>query len=389
MRLEIRGAWLWDGRRHIAGPARVVVGNGRVERVGGAPADGAQALEFEGATVLPGLVDMHTHLGIDHAAGDIRAQMAHPPVRHILAGARSLQEDLHAGVTTAKLNGDRDFYDVQMREAVREGRAQGPRLLVAGKGIKASRCTGGVAATCVADGPEAVRRGAEENLRAGADWVKLFASGSVLGDRAAVLQPFYGLPELRAAVEAAHAAGKRVAVHCFGGPAADACLEAGVDQIEHGWLLSDRQLEALARSGTWLCPTVAVVADEAGILAHVPAGPARDDARRRVDEVLGVARRALCSGARLVAGTDGLHGRLADELACLQELGGAPEALLRMATGNAGEALGLPDEVGLLRPGGPADLAVVRGNALADVRCLRDVLMVVQGGRVVRGPTPG
>jgi imidazolonepropionase-like amidohydrolase len=229
----------------------------------------------------------------------------------------------------------------------------------------------------------------DDNLRAGADWIKLFASGSVLGERAAVLRPCYGLPELSTAVERAHAAGKRVAVHCFGGEAADACIAAGVDQIEHGWLLSERQLDAVARRNAWLCPTVAVVADPEGVLAHVPAGPARDEAKRRVDEVLAVARRALRCGARLVAGTDAMHGRLADELVCLQDLGGRPEELLRMATGNAGEALGLPDEVGLLREGGPADLLVVRGNALADVRCLRDVLMVVQGGQVVRPPAHG
>ncbi|MFB3816879.1 MAG: amidohydrolase family protein [Candidatus Methylomirabilales bacterium] len=387
MRLEIRGAWLWDGRRPLRDrPARVVIEGGRVGRLGGGPADGAETYEFGDATILPGLVDMHTHLGINHETGDIRAQMADPPVRHILAGAHSLRQDLRAGVTTAKLNGDRDFFDLQMREAIREGRAEGPRLLVAGKGIKSSRCTGGVVATCLADGPEAVGRCVEENLRAGADWIKLFASGSVLGERGAVLRPFYRPPELSVAVEKAHAAGRRVAVHCFGGEAADACLAAGVDQIEHGWLLSDRQLEAAARRGTWLCPTVAVVADPGGVLAHVPAGPARDEAKRRVDEVLEVARRALRSGARLVAGTDAMHGRLADELLRLQDLGAAPEDLLRMATGSAGEALGLPDEVGTLREGGPADLLVVRGNALADVRCLRDVLLVVQDGRIVRGP---
>lgn len=388
MRLEIRGAWLWDGRRPLADcAARVVLADGRVARMGGGPAEAAETYEFGEATILPGLVDMHTHLGINHEAGDIRAQMGDPPVRHILAGARSLRQDLRSGVTTAKLNGDRDFYDLQMREAIRDGRAEGPRLLVSGKGIKSSRCTGGVVATCLADGPEAVGRCVDENLRAGADWIKLFASGSVLGERAAVLRPFYGLPELSVAVEKAHAAGKRVAVHCFGGEAADAGIAAGVDQVEHGWLLSDRQLEAVARRGTWLCPTVAVVADPGGVLAHVPAGPAHNAAKRRVDEVLEVAQRALRSGARLVAGTDAMHGRLADELVCLQDLGGAPHELLRMATGNAGEALGLPGEVGLLREGGPADLLVVRGNALADVRCLRDVLMVVQAGRIVRGPT--
>jgi imidazolonepropionase-like amidohydrolase len=353
--------------------------------VGGGAADAAPAevLDFGDATILPGLIDMHTHLGIDHQTGDIRAQMRDPAVRHILAGARSLRRDLHSGVTTAKLNGDREFFDIQMRDAIRLGVAEGPRLHVSGRGIKSSRCTGGVVATAILDDPEAIRCAVDENLAAGADWIKLFSSGNVFGPLEEVLQPFYGVPQLAAASRPAHAAGKCMSSHCFGGEAADACLASGVDVIDHGWLLTERQQEAMASRGIWLCPTVGVLVHPDGVLAHLPADR-RDAARRRIDEVLEVTRAALQIGVPLLSGTDAMHGGLPDELALLQELGGRPEALLAAATGNAARALGLPGEVGALCAGALADLVVVRGNALEDVRRLAEVLLVVQSGQVVR-----
>jgi imidazolonepropionase-like amidohydrolase len=297
---------------------------------------------------------------------------------------QSLCADLESGVTTAKLNGDREFYDIQVRDAIRDGVARGPRLLVSGRGVKSSRCTGGVVATCIVDDIEAIGRCVDENLAAGADWIKLFSSGSVLGALADVLQPFYGFAQLSAAAAKARAAGKRMSSHCFGGEAADACIAAGVDVIDHGWLLSDWQLEAMGKSGTWLCPTVGVLTHPEGALGHVPPGPAREEATRRIDEVCDVARKALRIGVPLLVGTDAMHGGLAYELKTLQDLGGAASILLRAATANAAQALGLAGEIGTVHEGAAADLVAVRGNALTDVRCLADVLLVVQAGRIVK-----
>jgi imidazolonepropionase-like amidohydrolase len=384
----IKARHLWDGGAGCSGAVAVSLDGDRIRRVE-READavlqaGDEVLDFGDATILPGLIDMHTHLGINHQAGDITAQMNDPPVTHILAGVRSLQADLNAGVTTAKLNGDRDFYDIQMREAVREGIIGGPRLVASGRGIKSSRCTGGVVATCIVDDVDAIGRCIDENLAAGADWVKLFSSGRVFGALADVLQPSYGFTQLSAAASRAHAAGKRMSSHCFGGEAADACLKAGVDVLDHGWLLSEWQLEVMAKSGVWLCPTVGVLTRPEGVLGHVAPGPARDEARRRIDAVCEVVGRAVRSAVPLLIGTDAMHGGLAYELKALQDLGGAPSVLLRAATGDAARALDRHGEIGVLRAGAAADLAVVRGNALADVGCIADVLLVVQGGRIVR-----
>jgi len=386
--IKIRAQRVWDGESGSSDqPVTIAVEGDRIRSIAregrSAPADN-DVIDLGDATILPGLVDMHTHLGINHQTGDIKAQMQNPPVRHILDGVSSLRLDLESGVTTAKLNGDREFYDVQMRNAIRDGVVPGPRLAVSGRGIKSSDCTGGVVATCIVDDPDAIERCVDENLAAGADWIKLFSSGKVFGTLTDVLQPFYGFAELAVAASKAHAAGKRMSSHCFGGEAADACIRAGVDVIDHGWLLSDWHLEAMAKQGTWLCPTVGVLTHPEGVLGHLSHGPARDEAQRRIDEICEVARKALRSGVPLLVGTDAMHGGLAYELKTLQDLGGTPTTLLKAVTSNAAQALGLAGEIGVLRPGAVADLAVVRGNALQDVACAAEILLVMQAGRVVK-----
>ena len=386
MGIQLHSRHLWDGEAGGTGSVTVGVEADRIQSVqrnGGVAASVGEVMDFGDATILPGLVDMHTHLGINHQTGDIVAQMKEPPSRYIAAGLQSLRADLESGVTTAKLNGDRDFHDVQVRDAIRDEAAPRPRLAVSGRGIKSSRCTGGVVATCIVDDVEAISRCVDENLSAGVDWVKLFASGSVFGALADVLQPFYGLGQLSVAASKAHAAGKRMSSHCFGGEAADACIKAGVDVIDHGWLLTDWQLEAMAKQGTWLCPTLGVLTHPGGVLAHLQ-GALHEDAKRRIGEVCGVVAKALRAGVPLLVGTDAMHGGLANELKTLQEFGGEPTTLLRAATSSAAQALGLVGEIGVVREGAAADLVVVRGDAVRDVGRLADVLLVMQAGRIVR-----
>ena len=386
MGIQLHSRHLWDGEQGVTGSVTVGVEADRIQSVqrdAGVAPSGGEVMDFGDATILPGLVDMHTHLGINHQTGDIVAQMKEPPSQYVAAGLQSLRADLESGVTTAKLNGDRDFHDLQARDTIREGAVQGPRLAVSGRGIKSSRCTGGVVASCVVDDVEAIGRCVDENLSAGVDWIKLFASGSVFGALADVLQPFYGLGQLSVAASKAHAVGKRMSSHCFGGEAADSCIRAGVDVIDHGWLLTDWQLEAMVKQGTWLCPTLGVLTHPGGVLAHLR-GALHEDAKRRIGEVCEVVGKALRAGVPLLVGTDAMHGGLASELKMLQELGGKPTTLLQAATSNAAHALGLVGEIGVVCEGAVADLVVVRGNAVRDVRCLADVLLVMQAGRVVR-----
>lgn len=382
---------LFDG----SGPAvlenaAVLIREERIRWVGPAAqapaAPGEQRTSLGDVTLLPGLIDMHNHLRISHAEGGLPAQMRDGDVAYVLHGLRNLERNLRAGVTTMKLNGDRAFLDVQMREAVQAGLARGPRLFAAGRGIKSSRCTGGVVATAVCDGPEAIRTAVRENVEAGADFIKIFASGRILGPREEVLLPAYSPDEVRAAAEEAHRAGRMIAAHCHGGPAADACIRAGVDILEHGWLLSKEQLAHLADRGTWLCITLGVLLHPQGDMARRLQGPEGDAVRRRVDEVQETMADVLASGARYVLGTDAVHGGLAFELQALERLGASRVDVLRAATGRAGQALGRANELGVVEPGADADLIAVEGNPLQSLSSLDRVTWVMRGGRVVCAP---
>ncbi len=367
--------------------AAVIVRDKRIQWVG--PAAGATGaldvpqVNLGDVTLLPGLIDMHNHLRISHVEGDLSSQMRDSDVGYVLHGLRNLETNLHAGVTTMKMNGDRAFLDVQMREAVKTGLARGPRLFVAGKGIKSSRCTGGVVATAICDDPESIRTAVRENVKGGADFIKIFASGRILGSREEVLLPAYSHDEIVAAAKEAHTADRMIAAHCHGGPAADACIQAGVDILEHGWLLSREQLARMAERGTWLCITLGVLLHPHGDMAHRLQGPEADAVLRRVEEIQETMADALASGVRFVLGTDAVHGGLAFELQALERLGGRPADLLRAATTEAGLALNQANDLSGVKPGADADLIAIRGNPLTSLHHLERVIWVMQGGRVV------
>ena len=365
----------------------VIIRGDRIYWVGpaaGAAADpGEETLNLGDITLLPGLVDMHNHLRISHADGELPGQMRDSDVAYVLHGLRNLERNLRAGVTTMKLNGDRAFLDVQMREAVKNGLERGPRLFVAGKGIKSARCTGGVVATAICDDPESIRAAVRENVVGRVDFIKIFASGRILGPREEVLLPAYSHDEVVAAAEEAHKAGRMIVAHCHGGPAADACIQAGVDILEHGWLLSKDQLARMADRGTWFCITLSVLLHSQGDMAHRLQGPEADGVKRRIGEIQQTMVDALASGVRYVLGTDAVHGGLAFELQALERLGARPADLLRAATTQAAVALRQPNDLGGVKPGAYADLVAVPGNPLTSFHSLDLPTWVMQGGRVV------
>jgi imidazolonepropionase-like amidohydrolase len=374
-------ALLHDGAVRIHGD--------RIQWVGpatAAPAEaGAARLDLGDVTLLPGLIDMHNHLRIVHGQGNLREQMQDPDVPYILHAVRHLEMNLRSGVTTMKSNGDRNHYDLQMREALKAGLARGPRLLVAGKAIKSSRCSGGIVGTAICDAPEAIRRAVQDNVQAGVDFIKIFSTGTLLGPREGVLAPAYSAEEIRVAVDAAHAAERLIAAHCHGGPAADACIEAGVDILEHGSLLTRPQLERMAERGTWLCITLGVLLHPRGDTVERLKGPGGDDIKRRIDEVLAAMGEALRVGVPYVLGTDAVHGGLPFELQAIASLGARPVDALRAATSRAAAALRRPEDLGAIRPGAVADLIAVPGDPLESLACLDRACWIMQGGKVQPG----
>lgn len=375
------------GRDPIADGVVLVEGD-RIRAVGPraevAVPEGATVIDCGDQTLLPGLVDAHSHASIIPGLGDQIGQLRQPPAPQVLRAVANLRADLRSGVTTMRVVGEEHFIDVDLKTAIAEGRLPGPRLLVATRPITARHGHG--AALTTSDGEDEIRRHIRENVARGADLIKVFMTGGVSSRGTAARWYAYSRREIEVAVEEAHRNNKPVAVHAHGGPGVRICLEAGVDTIEHGKLCELDDLVEMRRRNVWLVTNNAVSGHPDGIEkgdGHVPAIMAKlREARAHARENFAA---VLESGVRWALGTDSMHGLMWWEIAQVVEWGATPHDALLAATRRAAEAIGLGDRVGSLEAGKLADVVGVHGDPLADVTCLRRVGFLMQGGRRLDG----
>jgi len=381
----IYASLLLDGSR--AEPLKdpvVLIENGRIAGIHQAPGPelGPEAVRIDltGLVLYPGLIDAHAHLTLDAGRPGWTGRMADPAAEQVLRAMENMAVDLAAGVTTLRSPGDREEVDLSIKRALAQGPLTGPRLYTAGRGIRATHGHGLIGYPI--DSAEGVRAAVRENLAGGADFIKLFMTGTVLAPE---IHCYPSREALSVAVEEAHRVGKPVAVHCIGGPGFDLGLELGIDIFEHGYFLDDRQLEALVKSGRWLVVTPSPHLAEEWV-AHVPRELAEGfrAGREKVAERLAVMVR---SGVRYVIGSDGLHGRLAHDVRLVIEAGATPAEALAAVGPRSAEMIGLADECGRLAPGLAADLIALPGNPLEDPSHLGRVEAVIRAGRVVKGRT--
>ena len=255
----IRCGTLFDGTG--AAPLRdagIIVEDGRITAVGRADATaapaGARTLDLSHRFVMPGLIDCHTHASIVPGLGDQLGQLCRGPVPQALAATRNLRQDLASGTTTMRIMGEEHFVDIEVRDAIEAGVITGPRLLVAGRGLAANNGHG--RALVGYDGVDEVRRGARENLRRGANHVKIFVTGGVSSPGAMSTSSAYTREEIRAAVEEAERAGKYAAAHAHGGVGLRIAVEEGVATIEHGALATDEDVALMIDRRAWLICTL-------------------------------------------------------------------------------------------------------------------------------------
>src|SRR5947209_4508120 len=377
----------------------IVIEGDKIVSVGPASAvkssAGDQVIELPNATVLPGLIDAHTHLTFNPHFGYESLGISVP--REALIGAHNARVTLEAGITAVRNVGADGYADVALRDAINAGDVVGPHMLVSGPplGITGGHCDNDLLpfefhATegGVADGVEQVQHKVREVIKYGADLIKVCATGGVLsrGDDPNASQ--YTLEEMRAIVADAHRLGRKVAAHAHGAQGVIWASEAGVDSVEHGHLMNDAAVATLKKNGTYLVPTLYLVdwQREHAAQANLP-----EYARRKMEMVSAVgrqnAKKAFEAGVKIGLGTDAAvypHGLNAHELAAYVSLGMSPLQAIRSATINDADLLGWSDKIGTLEPGKWADLIAVDGDPLQDVTILQHVKFVMKGGDVVK-----
>ena len=395
--LDVRsGALLRDQVVVVSGDRIVVVGPAASTPV---PA-GADVIDLSGATVLPGLIDTHTHLVDDFDSYDATAPLQKSGARMAFDSLRHAQATLLAGFTSVRdLGTYRAFVDVALRDAIERGVVLGPRLQPAGAYVTVSGGAGALTGLApdlelplelrfgVADGPDQVRQRVREIIRRGAGVIKVLATGAVLTPHSQPAAQEFTYEELRAAVEEAGKAGLKVAAHAHSPAGAKDAIRAGVASIEHGSFLDDEALRMMKERGVFLVPDLynheVILAGRARGYPEefIEKERAAGESQRRVF------RRALELGVRIAYGTDAAvipHGDNARQFAVYVAHGMSPLAALRSATLEAAELLGWADRVGSLEPGKLADLIAVDGNPLEDVHVLERVGFVMKDGRVVK-----
>jgi imidazolonepropionase-like amidohydrolase len=383
--------------------ASVRIEDGRIVGVSAERPSGGDAIDLGGRTLMPGLIDAHAHLSSDISRSpgfgpppELKGELPRPRELGYFVLAKTARVLLSAGITSVRDVGSYDDEAIALREAVRLGIIEGPRILSCGRIISATAPGGAIFTTMYreADGVDDMRRAVREQLRRGADFVKLMATGarSVLAEDPEPAQ--MTAAELEAIVDEAHRMGVRVAAHVEGLAGARLAVEAGVDTIEHGLSLHREPalLDAMARSRIILVPTLSTFHDLAERFTDKFAPALVDQAKRQLEEAYATLVAARSAGVTLAMGHDsGPPGENAIELVRMVEGGLTPLEGISAATQGSASALGLPD-VGTVRPGAVADLLVIDGDPLEDVGVLlrpERIWMVIQGGEIVGGRAPG
>ena len=359
-------------------------------------AAGDTTIDLPDATLLPGLIDMHTHLTFELSSLSYEG-LKISTAREALHGARNARRTLEAGFTTVRNLGAKDYADIALRDAINDGDVIGPRIIASGPalGITGGHCDENLLPPAfhfqgegVADGIEGVQHKVREVIKYGADVIKICATGGVLskGDDPNASQ--YTLEEMKAIVADAHRLGRRVAAHAHGAEGVRWASEAGVDSIEHGHLMDDAAIATLKKNGTYLVPTLFLgeYMEKNMDRSDVP-----EYSKQKMRDVIAAMRKntgkAFAVGVKVAFGTDAAvypHGLNAGEFHVYVQLGMTPLASIQTATTNAADLLGPKFQVGSLEPGKFADVIAVDGDPTKDVTILEHVKFVMKAGTVYK-----
>ena len=391
---------LWDGKGKVWTNAIVIVEGDRVREVttdAKKIPTGAQIFDLSKYYGLPGLIDVHTHMTMytDETPGvPMLKQLSNPAAVEVFLARKGALRTLEAGVTTVRDLGSDQYEDIAMRDLINRGEMVGPRMFVSGYGLYITNTpykpglnppAGGIA-----DGVPEVLRVVRQQIAAGADVIKLYASTGTDDDTTGF--ETYSYDEIKAAVDAAHQFGKRIAIHSYGPDGARDAVRAGTDSLEHATDMDDATIAEMAKRGTFYVPTIdhnRYYLDNWQKIGYADGFQAKT--RAFIERNLETARKAHKAGVKFAMGSDAIYtmfGENTRELAWFVKAGMTPEEALKTATTNAADLLGKKDELGAVSAGYFADLAAVEGDPLADVNAtISKVKWVMKGGSVVADKT--
>lgn len=404
----LKAAHMFDGKSaHVVSPGLIVVSNGKIAAVGANAASpaGAETIDLGDATLLPGLIDAHTHLTYPYER-DYRVEELNALKKNIsertLDAVEIVRRTLMAGFTTVRDVGAGDYIDVGLRNAIDAGKIPGPRMLVS---VNALGATGGHCdssagfapnifgrETGIADGvinsPDQARQAVRYNIKYGADVIKTCATGGVLSLTDDVDTPQLTQAELDALVAEAHTLRRKTAAHAHGATGAKLAIRAGIDSIEHGSFLDDEALDMMKARGTYFVPTLMAAEGLKERLTdgYLPPVVALK-ARQAIAALDATVRKAIARGVKVVVGTDATvypHGRNAEEFHLLVNLGMKPIDALKAGTSLDAELLGVAGRTGSLEAGKLADIVACPGNPEENIRRVEHIRFVMKEGLVYR-----
>jgi imidazolonepropionase-like amidohydrolase len=400
----VKAARLIDGRGGAPlAPAMVRIEGERIAAVGSTlvTPQGARVIDLGAATLLPGLIDLHTHLTGQRSVHWEDVLTKTTPGHDALWGARNALVTLRAGFTTVRDMGPTwPFVDVDLRDAIEAGAVQGPRMMVAGSYVSSTGGAGDARQFSIyvdvpmvrnlADGPEEIVKAVRTNFKNGADFIKILATGAVLSKGISPGAQQYSDAEIQAAVTEASRWGRQVASHAHGASGIIASIKAGVRTVDHGSFLNDEAIALLQASHrrVFYVPTLytAVAIENEGAANGIPAAERERNRAIRETEYGGF-KRALAAGIPIGFATDAMvieHGDNAKECEVRHQLGEPAMACIVAATSLNAEIMGWSDRVGSIEPGKLADLAAVPGDPLQDITQLQKVGFVMKGGQTIR-----
>jgi len=388
---------LWDAHGKLWTNAIVLIEDDKIKSVTTNPSDipaHAQIIDLSKFTGLPGLIDVHTHMTIytDETPGQpmLKQITANPPAVEVFLARKGALRTLEAGVTTVRDLGSDQYEDIAMRDLINHGEMIGPRMFVCGYGLTVTSTPfkpgfnpplGGIA-----DGVPEVLRAVRQQVAAGADVIKLYASTGTDDD---VTQfQTYSYDEIKAAVDAAHQFGKKIAIHSYGPDGARDSVRAGTDSLEHATDMDDATIQEMARRGTFYVPTIdhnRYYLDNWQKIGY--ADGFQEKTKAFIERNLETARKAFKAGVKFAMGSDAIYtmfGENTRELGWFVKAGMTPEQALHTATTNAAELLSKSTELGAVAPGYFADLVAVEGDPLANIDvAIHNVRWVMKSGAVV------